>query len=237
MLVVAESAQTEEIFAGILATPTQIMKRDGFIAIVLIAGIGYGATLTATAASKVDDAHAKCLKASDYVGCLSVQKDEKKQLAKTVVRHNLEPTVQVSGFGFFADWMDPKDVGAGYDGFRIVRIFKDSPAERAGLSVNDRLVKIGEIETKGLTPRQINALLNDDMSDGEVGPLTFRNASTGLCNTFSFKKGTYEITAEEKMALRSNDKNYRAEIVIDPVLLESHKGARMLIKKKSFSAS
>jgi len=51
------------------------MKRYEFIAIVLVAGIGYGATLTATA-SKVDDAHAKCLKASDYVGCLSVQKKQ-----------------------------------------------------------------------------------------------------------------------------------------------------------------
>ena len=46
-----------------------------------------------------------------------------------------------------------------------------------------------------------------------------------------FKKRTYAITAEEQMALRSNDKNRRAEIVIDPALLESHKGARMLIKQ------
>ena len=96
------------------------MKRDGFIAIVLVAGIGYGATLTATAASKVDDAHAKCLKASDYVGCLSVQKNKKRQFDNTVVKPQSKPTVQVSGFGFFADWMDSKDVGAGYDGFRIV---------------------------------------------------------------------------------------------------------------------
>lgn len=208
------------------------MKREVFITIVLVAGIGYGATLTATAASNVDDAHARCLKASDYVGCLSVQKNKKQQLAKTVAKPQPKPTVQVSGFGFFADWMDSKDVGAGYDGFRIVRIFKDSPAEKAGLSVNDRLVKIGGIETEDLTPRQINALLNDDMSDGEVGPLTFRNASTGLCDTFSLKKDTYTITVEEKMALKSNDKSHRAEIVIDPVLLESHKGARMRIQKK-----
>ena len=116
--------------------------------------------------------------------------------------------------------------------FRIVRIFKDSPAEKAGLSVNDRLVKIGEIETKDLTLRQINALLSDDMSDGEVGPLTFQNASTGSCNAFSLKKDTYTITVEEKIALRSNDKSRRAEVLIDPLLLESHKGARMRIQKK-----
>ena len=72
-------------------------------------------------------------------------------------------------------------------------------------------------------------------SDGEVGPLTFRNASTGLCDTFSLKKDTYTITVEEKMALKSNDKSHRAEIVIDPVLLESHKGARMRIQKKLIS--
>ena len=108
-----QPAQTEEIFAGILSTPTQIMKRDGFIAIVLVAGIGYGATLTATAASKVDGAHEKCLKASDYVGCLSVQNVKKQKLAKTVAENKPKPTVQVSGFGFFADWMDPMDVGAG----------------------------------------------------------------------------------------------------------------------------
>ena len=96
-------------------------------------------------------------------------------------------------------------------------------------------MRIGEIETEDLTPRQINALLNDDMSDGEVGPLTFRNASTGLCNTFSLKKDTYTITVEEKTALRSDDKSHRAEIVIDPVLLESHKGARMRIQNKHAS--
>ena len=45
------------------------------------------------------------------------------------------------------------------------------------------------------------------------------------------KKDTYTITEEEKMALRSNDKTHRAEIVIDPMLLESHKGARMRIQK------
>ena len=171
-------------------------------------------------------------KVSDYLGCLSVQKNKKQELTKTAPKPQLKPTVQVSGFGFFADWMDPKDVGAGYDGFRIVRIFEDSPAEKAGLSVNDRLVKIGKIETEDLAPRQINALLNDDMSGGEVGPLTFRNASTGLCDTFSLKKDTYAITAEEKMALRSNDKNHRADIVVDPMLLESHKGARTRIQKK-----
>ena len=32
----------------------QIMSRDGFIVIALVAGLSYGATLTATAASKVD---------------------------------------------------------------------------------------------------------------------------------------------------------------------------------------
>ena len=208
------------------------MKRDGFIAIVLVAGIGYRATLTATAASKVDDAYAKCLKASDYLTCLGVQKNKKQQLAKAFAKPQPKPTVQVSGFAFFAYWMDPEDVGAGYDGFRIVRIFKDSPAEKVGLSENDRLVKIGEIEVEGLTPRQINVLLNDDMSDGGIGPLAFPNASTGLCDTFSLKKDIYTITAEEKMAPRSNDKSKRAEIVIDPALLESHKGAKMRIQKK-----
>ena len=204
--------------------------------IVLAAGIGYGATLTATAASKVDNAHAKCLQASDYVGCLSAQKAEKQQLAKAIAKPQPKPKVQVSGFGFFADWIDPSDVGEGYDGFRIVRIFKDSPAEKAGMSLNDKLVRIGQIETKNLSPRQIRVLLNDDMSDGEVGPLTFQNASTGACNTFALKKGTYEITKEEKMALRSDDTNSRAEVVFDPRLLESHKGARMLIKKQPTSA-
>ena len=216
---------------------TQIMKRDGFIAVLLVAGIGYGATLTATAASKIDDAHAKCLKASDYVGCLSIQKVDKQQLVKTVAKPQPKPTVQVSGFGFYADWMDTEDVGAEYDGFRIVRIFKDSPAEKAGLSVNDKLVSIGGIEVNELTPRQISVLLNDDMSDGEVGPLAFRNASTGLCNTFTLTKGTYTITKEEKMALRSGDKGHRTQIVIDSELLESHKDARMLIKKRLASAS
>ena len=51
-------------------------------------------------------------------------------------------------------------------------------------------------------------------------------------HTFSLKKDTYTITVEEKMALRSNDKSRRAEIVIDPVLLDSHKGARIRIQKK-----
>ena len=236
MLVVVRPVQPKN-FAGTFSTLTQIMKRDGFIAVLLVAGIGYGATLAATAASKVDDAHAKCLKASDYVGCLSVQKVEKRQLVQTVAKAQPKPTVQVSGFGFYADWMETEDVGPEYDGFRIVRIFKDSPAEKAGLSVNDKLVSIGGIEAKGLTPRQISALLNDDMSDGEVGPLTFRNASTGLCNTFSLKKGTYTITKEEKMALRSDDRGQRAQIVIDSGLLESHKGARMLIKKQIASSS
>ena len=236
MLVVVRPVQPKN-FAGTFSTLTQIMKRDGFIAVLLVAGIGYGATLAATAASKVDDAHSKCLKASDYVGCLSVQKVEKHQLVQTVAKAQPKPTVQVSGFGFYADWMETEDVGPEYDGFRIVRIFKDSPAEKAGLSVNDKLVSIGGIEAKGLTPRQISALLNDDMSDGEVGPLTFRNASTGLCNTFSLKKGTYTITKEEKMALRSDDRGQRAQIVIDSGLLESHKGARMLIKKQLASAS
>ena len=78
--------------------------------------------------------------------------------------------------------------------------------------------------------------MNDDMSDAEVGPLTFRNASTGLCNTFALKKGTYAITKEEKMALRSDDKNRRAEILVDPGLLESHKAARMLVEKRLTSA-
>ena len=50
------------------------------------------------------------------------------------------------------------------------------------------------------------------------------------------EKGTYAITKEEKMALRSDSKNRRAEILVDPGLLESHKAARMLVKKRLTSA-
>ena len=128
------ACSTEEIFAGILPTPTQTMKRSGFIAIVLVAGIGYGAIHSATAASKADSAHAKCLKASDYVGCLSVQKVEKHQLVQTVAKAQPKPTVQVSGFGFYADWMETEDVGPEYDGFRICLLYTSPSPRDATLS-------------------------------------------------------------------------------------------------------
>ena len=41
--------------------------------------------------------------------------------------------------------MDPKEVGKNYGGYRVTRVFTGSPAAKAGLLANDKLVKIGKI--------------------------------------------------------------------------------------------
>jgi len=229
----ARPAQNPLITAGFLLTFTPTMKRDFFIVIALTAGISYGATMAATANSRVDDVHTKCLKASDYVGCLSVHSKKKKQAPQSAAKPQPEPKVQETGFGFLASWIDPKEVGSKYGGYRVTRIFKDSPAEKAGLSTNDQLVKIGKVDAKLLTARQISILIKDDMSDGEIGPLTFRNTTTGSCETFKITKGTYMISKEEKKAIISNNKKALEKLLIDKELAKLHKKAKLLIKSQA----
>ena len=78
--------------------------------------------------------------------------------------------------------------------------------------------------------RQISALLKDDMSDGAVGPLTFRSIKTGACETISLKKGEYTITKAEQKALKSKDKKAQVKTVLDASLVEAHNKARQQIK-------
>ena len=213
------------------------MKRDFWIVMGVAASASFAATMAATATSVVEDSHQKCLKASDYMGCLTAHQQQQ-QPAKTVAAKPAVPqTVQKTGFGFLASWMDPKEVGQNYGGYRVTRVFAGSPAAVAGLNANDKLVKIGKIDTDKLTVRQISALLKDDMSDGAVGPLTFRSIKTGACETISLKKGDYTITKAEQKALKSKDKKALVQTVLDPSLVEAHNKARQQIKAQMASVN
>ena len=106
------------------------MKRDFWIVIGVAASASFAATMAATATSVVEDSHQKCLKASDYLGCLTAHQQQEKP-AKTVAAKPAVPeTVQQTGFGFLSSWMDPKEVGQNYGGYRVTRVFAGSPAAK-----------------------------------------------------------------------------------------------------------